>query len=70
MAKLDKEIKEQLKELGVVGVKTEAEARKLLIKKLTEVDVDGVDDETLEELTEMWESFYEDQKNLTGINYC
>lgn len=53
---------EQLKKLIKLGIKSKTDvesARKELIKKLGEKDVDGVDKDSLEELIEMYEAFFE-----------
>lgn len=63
MAKKTVEVlsKEQVKKLKSVGIeaKDAADARKKLLKKLAEKDIDGVDDDPLEELIEMWAAMYE-----------
>lgn len=48
-----------LEKVGVKGAKTEGDARKKLLKILSDNDIEDVDDETTKDLIEMAEAFYE-----------
>ena len=61
MAKLSKEQKEELKNVGVTGVTTVEGARKKLIKYLQDNELEDVENDSLSDLIQFAEAYYEEE---------
>ena len=66
MAKLSKDQNKDLSKVGIEA-KSQESARDILIKKLGENDVDDVENDSLEELIEMYAAFYEEPEEKQEV---